>query len=51
MAALGLLSRDPEPSRDDIARALSVNVCRCGAYARIVAAVEQAARVMKGGDK
>jgi nicotinate dehydrogenase subunit A len=51
MAALGLLSRDPEPSHDDIARALSVNVCRCGAYARIVAAVEQAARVMKGGDK
>ena len=47
MAALGLLSRDPEPSRDDIARALSVNVCRCGTYPRIVAAIQKAARRMK----
>jgi aerobic-type carbon monoxide dehydrogenase small subunit (CoxS/CutS family) len=47
LAALGLLSKDPEPSREDIIRGLSGNVCRCGAYARIVSAVEQAARKMK----
>jgi aerobic-type carbon monoxide dehydrogenase small subunit (CoxS/CutS family) len=27
------------------------NICRCGTYSRIVAAVEQAARAMKGGAK
>ena len=51
VSALGLLSRDPEPSREDIARALSVNVCRCGTYPRIVEAVAQAAAAMKGGVK
>jgi aerobic-type carbon monoxide dehydrogenase small subunit (CoxS/CutS family) len=47
LSALGLLSKDPQPSREDIIRGLSGNVCRCGAYARIVVAVEQAARKMK----
>lgn len=51
MAAVGLLSRNREPSREDIARSLNGNVCRCGAYPRILAAVEQAARSMKGGGK
>jgi aerobic-type carbon monoxide dehydrogenase small subunit (CoxS/CutS family) len=51
LSALGLLSRESEPSRDDIVRALSGNICRCGAYSRIITAVEKAAKVMKGGDK
>ena len=51
LSALGLLTKDPEPSRDDIARAMNGNICRCGAYPRIVAAIEQAAKVMKGGGK
>jgi aerobic-type carbon monoxide dehydrogenase small subunit (CoxS/CutS family) len=51
LSALGLLTKDPEPSREDIARAMNGNICRCGAYPRIVAAIEQAAKVMKGGGK
>jgi aerobic-type carbon monoxide dehydrogenase small subunit (CoxS/CutS family) len=51
LSALGLLTKDAEPSREDIARALNGNICRCGAYPRIVAAVEQAAKAMKGGGK
>ncbi|HEY7308177.1 MAG TPA: (2Fe-2S)-binding protein [Gemmataceae bacterium] len=51
MSALGLLQRDAQPSRDDIVRFMNGNICRCGTYARILDAVEQAARSMKGGDK
>ena len=51
MSALGLLAKNPQPSRDDILRGMSVNLCRCGAYQRIVTAIELAAKEMKGGDK
>jgi aerobic-type carbon monoxide dehydrogenase small subunit (CoxS/CutS family) len=49
VSAVGLLSRDPSPSRDDIVRFMNGNVCRCGTYARIVTAIEHAAEAMKGG--
>ena len=49
LSALGLLTREPSPNRDTILRSLNSNICRCGTYQRIVAAVEQAARTMKGG--
>jgi isoquinoline 1-oxidoreductase alpha subunit len=51
MSACALLAGNPAPSRDEIARSLNGNICRCGTYARIVAAVEQAARVMRRGEK
>jgi aerobic-type carbon monoxide dehydrogenase small subunit (CoxS/CutS family) len=51
LSAVGLLSREVEPSREEIVRAMQGNICRCGTYARIAAAIEQAARVMKGGDR
>jgi aerobic-type carbon monoxide dehydrogenase small subunit (CoxS/CutS family) len=51
MSALALLTRDPQPSREDIIRSMNGNICRCGTYARIVTAVEQAATAMKGGGK
>jgi aerobic-type carbon monoxide dehydrogenase small subunit (CoxS/CutS family) len=51
MSAVALLNRDAQPGREDIVRSMNGNICRCGAYARILAAVEQAAKVMKGGDK
>lgn len=51
MSALGLLTKNPTPSRKEIVRSLNGNLCRCGAYQRIVAAVETAAQAMKGGDK
>jgi aerobic-type carbon monoxide dehydrogenase small subunit (CoxS/CutS family) len=47
LSALALLSKTPEPSRDDVISGLSGNVCRCGVYGRIVTAVLKAAKVMK----
>ena len=43
MAVIGLLAATPDPTDEDIARVLDRNVCRCGTYPRIVAAVKQAA--------
>jgi aerobic-type carbon monoxide dehydrogenase small subunit (CoxS/CutS family) len=51
MSALALLRRDPQPSREDIARSMNGNICRCGTYTRILTAIEQAAQVMKEGGK
>jgi nicotinate dehydrogenase subunit A len=47
MATIGLLEQVPDPSEQDIARLMDRNVCRCGAYARIVRAVRIAADRMK----
>jgi xanthine dehydrogenase YagT iron-sulfur-binding subunit len=43
MSALALLERTPAPTRDQIVEAMSGNLCRCGAYEGIAAAVERAA--------
>jgi aerobic-type carbon monoxide dehydrogenase small subunit (CoxS/CutS family) len=51
LSALALLEENPNPTRDEIARGMNGTICRCGAYQRIVAAVETAAKVMKGGAK
>lgn len=47
MSAAGLLHGDPNPSETKIKEALDGNICRCGTYRRIVAAVQRAARAMK----
>ncbi len=44
MSAVELLKRTPQPSDEDIVAALSGNLCRCGTYQRIKAAVHAAAR-------
>ncbi|HEY8370748.1 MAG TPA: (2Fe-2S)-binding protein [Thermodesulfobacteriota bacterium] len=44
MSAVALLARNPRPTDADIDAALSGNICRCGAYPRIRAAVHLAAR-------
>jgi aerobic-type carbon monoxide dehydrogenase small subunit (CoxS/CutS family) len=49
MSALALLTQQPRPSREDIVRFMAGNVCRCCAYPRIVAAIQEAARVLQGG--
>lgn len=50
MSAVGLLKGTPAPSDQQIAQAMSGNVCRCGTYPRILAAVRLAAqRLAKGG--
>jgi carbon-monoxide dehydrogenase small subunit len=43
MAAEALLQRNPDPSREDVIRAISGNVCRCTGYESIVAAILDAA--------
>src|SRR5262249_20242526 len=49
MQAVALLDEQKEPAREDIIHHMNGNICRCGTYARIVAAIEQAGKVMKGG--
>jgi aerobic-type carbon monoxide dehydrogenase small subunit (CoxS/CutS family) len=44
MAAVGLLSANPRPTDEAIAKALDRNVCRCGTYPRIMAAIKDVAR-------
>jgi carbon-monoxide dehydrogenase small subunit len=43
MSAWALLGRNANPSRQEIAQALSGNLCRCTGYTKIFEAVEQAA--------
>jgi isoquinoline 1-oxidoreductase alpha subunit len=43
MQAVALLARVPKPNDQDIDRAMSGNVCRCGTYQRIRAAIKEAA--------
>jgi nicotinate dehydrogenase subunit A len=49
MAGVGLLGHDPDPDDARIVAAMNGNICRCGTYTRIVAAIHRAARVLKGG--
>ena len=44
MQAAGLLAANPHPSPAEIDEAMSGNLCRCGTYPRIRAAVQDAAR-------
>jgi isoquinoline 1-oxidoreductase subunit alpha len=48
MSAAALLARNPHPTDADIDEAMAGNVCRCGTYLRIRAAIKQAAQA-KGG--
>lgn len=43
MSASALLAKTPKPSEDDIDKAMSGNICRCGTYQRIRAAIHAAA--------
>jgi isoquinoline 1-oxidoreductase alpha subunit len=43
MSASALLAKNPSPSDADIDTAMSGNICRCGTYGRISAAIKQAA--------
>jgi aerobic-type carbon monoxide dehydrogenase small subunit (CoxS/CutS family) len=48
MSGLALLNKNSRPTREEIVRHMDRNVCRCGTYLRIVAAVQMAANG-KGG--
>lgn len=43
MTAAALLQSNPAPSNDEIVQAMNGNLCRCGTYGRILAAVKHAA--------
>jgi aerobic-type carbon monoxide dehydrogenase small subunit (CoxS/CutS family) len=47
MSAVSLLSVKAKLSAAEISRSMEGNVCRCGTYVRIVAAIQKAARVMQ----
>lgn len=49
MSATALLEKNSNPSDDDIDAAMVGNICRCGTYVRIRAAIKQAAKVKRGG--
>ena len=44
MATVALLSRNPNPTVDEIRTGLDANLCRCGTYPRIIKAVRHAAQ-------
>ena len=49
MAAKALLLENPSPTREQIAEWLSGNICRCGAYPAIAAAIMEVSREGQGG--
>jgi isoquinoline 1-oxidoreductase alpha subunit len=51
MSAAVLLRENPNPTDDDINNAMSGNICRCGTYQRIRAAIHKAAELQQKGSK
>jgi xanthine dehydrogenase YagT iron-sulfur-binding subunit len=49
VACKALLDRTPDPTPEDLVRGLGGNLCRCGTYVGIRAAIAQAARMQRGG--
>jgi len=49
LTAVAMLKKNDAPTHQDIIDGLEDNLCRCGAHTRIIDAVGDAARVMKGG--
>jgi carbon-monoxide dehydrogenase small subunit len=47
LASLDLLSRNPDPTREEIRDALAGNLCRCSGYQKIVDSVEMAAAALR----
>ncbi len=48
MTAKALLDENPNPSEDEIREAISGNICRCTGYTKIVKAIQEAAKKMRG---
>jgi isoquinoline 1-oxidoreductase alpha subunit len=44
MQAAALLKENPKPTREEIVAAMDGNICRCGTYSQIVAAIESVVR-------
>jgi aerobic-type carbon monoxide dehydrogenase small subunit (CoxS/CutS family) len=48
LAAVALLSAKPRPSAEDVDLAMSGNLCRCGTYPRIRAAIQETVKALAG---
>ncbi|MFH1091661.1 MAG: (2Fe-2S)-binding protein, partial [Pseudomonadota bacterium] len=48
MKAHSLLAQNPQPAREDLIKKMDQILCRCGAHKRIIEAIQNAAREMKG---
>ncbi len=48
LSATSLLEKNPHPTEHEVREALSGNLCRCTGYQKIVEAVQEASRRMKG---
>jgi isoquinoline 1-oxidoreductase subunit alpha len=51
MSAAALLEKKSSPTEDDINSAMRGNICRCGTYGRIKAAIVEAAKMKNNGNK
>jgi isoquinoline 1-oxidoreductase subunit alpha len=49
MSAAALLAQNPKPTDEDIDAAMAGNICRCGTYQRIRAAIHRAAALKRAG--
>jgi aerobic-type carbon monoxide dehydrogenase small subunit (CoxS/CutS family) len=49
MSGVALLEKQPQPTRQQIVEHMNGNICRCGTYSRIIAALERAGGTTKGG--
>ncbi|HBE42810.1 MAG TPA: ferredoxin [Bacteroidales bacterium] len=49
LTAVGLLARNPSPTRQQIIDGMEDNLCRCGSHNRIIDAIEDASKEIKGG--
>jgi xanthine dehydrogenase molybdenum-binding subunit len=48
MKAEGLLAKRPDPTREEIARGIAGNLCRCTGYVKVVDAIDRIARERRG---
>ncbi|MDB6016763.1 MAG: (2Fe-2S)-binding domain protein [Pedosphaera sp.] len=51
LAGYALLQKKLNPTDDEILRSMNGNICRCGAYQRIIAAIKMGAKAMREGGK
>ncbi len=51
LSAYSLLTKNPDPTREEIILGMDDNLCRCGAHTRIIRAIQSAAQDMAGGSK
>jgi aerobic-type carbon monoxide dehydrogenase small subunit (CoxS/CutS family) len=49
MTSHALLQKNPDPSEEEIRKALAGNLCMCTGYVQIVDAVKEAAKGLKNG--